>query len=867
MLLAAVDGGLLGVLFIAPLFFGGRHDLGLFVFVTLTVVAAGGWFVRQALLAPAPWTRNAAYAVLMLAVVMVGLQIVPLPSGVLQRLSPRTAELLPLWTSDDDSPVTLGVWRTLSLTPGETRISLAVLIAYALLFITAVQRLKEVEDVERLLRRIGLAAIIMAALGILQYFTSNGYFFWFYDYPNRDTFRTANGSFTNRNHFAHFIVLGVGPLVTGIIALDRLSSGVRKNNPPSRSQFLIPGLIAGLVIVVMAVCLSFSRGGMIALGVSLTVLFSLCRLRGLLNGRYLWGGFAALTVVVGLLSVYGYDRLVQRMDSLTAGSLEAVDQSGSRRHIWKANLSAIRDGWLSGAGAGSHRDLNPAYLQRSEPKDFSHAENGYLQIISENGLPGAVLMVASMGLCGAWSFQSLGHRGSPRITLAAIAAVAGLTASLVHSVVDFVWFIPACMSVNILLAAALSRLAQLARHDATGVAQFQAPYVSLTRQRWIELTAAVGVLGGWAVWTLAGPGAGAVHWDNYRRAAAAQTESALAQLQGNPSNGGVSPHESNQLLTAVMIDHLRNVVLWNPDSARAHARLAARYLQKFELDQLVSENAMTVTSVRDAAIASQFDSPEALRAWLQRAFPESHQYLYLAHQHARQAIRLGPLQGEVYLLLADLCFLEGGNDRHVQQYIAQGLRVRPADGDVLFEVGKQCWREGRVDDALGYWSNSYRDPGTHQLQIIELLAGRIPANQFVSLFQPDWTTLPNLWRRYREHGQPEDYDPLLARGRLLNDQLTSTTERRTAIRQWLWLSEMYTQVARPQDALDALREAYAWDPSNYPVREGLGWSLLACGQFAEAESHFAWCQNRRPNSRSVQQALMRASRGKEGLAR
>ena len=70
------------------------------------------------------------------------------------------------------------------------------------------QRIRHVEDVERLLRWCALSAVIMASFGIVQLLAGNGKFFWFYEHPFTTTCDGAKGSFSNRNHFAQFLALG-----------------------------------------------------------------------------------------------------------------------------------------------------------------------------------------------------------------------------------------------------------------------------------------------------------------------------------------------------------------------------------------------------------------------------------------------------------------------------------------------------------------------------------------------------------------------------------------------------------------------------------------------------------------------------------
>ncbi|MEX0613592.1 MAG: hypothetical protein WD229_15855, partial [Pirellulales bacterium] len=156
-LLRVVDAGLLGVICVAPFFFGGRHDLGRLVLVTLIALSSAAWFARQALLPAARWPRTIAHLILFLAVALLVLQIVPLPPDWIAQLSPKAAELLPISVGDSD-PTRFGPWQTMSLSPHETTKSLAMLLSYGLLFVVVTGRIETSADVQRLMNWIALSA-------------------------------------------------------------------------------------------------------------------------------------------------------------------------------------------------------------------------------------------------------------------------------------------------------------------------------------------------------------------------------------------------------------------------------------------------------------------------------------------------------------------------------------------------------------------------------------------------------------------------------------------------------------------------------------------------------------------------------------
>ena len=151
-LLRLVDAGLAATIFLVPLVMGGRTALGQLLLVVLACGIGVCWCLRQGtpLIQPDPLARS----LLVLAVLFfLALQIVPLPEAWLARLSPHVYQLLPLWAPQAGEGVAvLGHWRTLSFTPAETRDGLLVVSAFALLFVVVVQRVRQPQDVETLLR-------------------------------------------------------------------------------------------------------------------------------------------------------------------------------------------------------------------------------------------------------------------------------------------------------------------------------------------------------------------------------------------------------------------------------------------------------------------------------------------------------------------------------------------------------------------------------------------------------------------------------------------------------------------------------------------------------------------------------------------
>ena len=119
--------------------------------------------------------------------------------------------------------------------------------------------------------------------------------------------------------------------------------------PAFLSSFCLASLL-----VVSAVLLTRSRGGCLALGTVLIVIGAIYLHFRIISVSSLGIVFSvSIVLVVAIMSLYGYDRVANRLDDLATGSVEELDVAGGRRTIWKANLASIQSGWTTGSGAGN----------------------------------------------------------------------------------------------------------------------------------------------------------------------------------------------------------------------------------------------------------------------------------------------------------------------------------------------------------------------------------------------------------------------------------------------------------------------------------------------------------------------------------
>ena len=869
--LKVVDAALAGCIFVVPMLFGGRHPLGHLVLVALAVTAAAAWTVRQCLDRKASWRFSGVEILLAVGAALLVLQTVSLPSSLLEYIAPGTQEILPLWTAGDESSATLDTWSTISLTPSATRAGLVMFLAYSMLLVVTVGRIRAVEDVERLLRWVAISAVVIALFGLLQFFTSNGKFFWFYEHPFTDTLKVPKAAFANRNHFAHFLALGIGPLVWWLAstfrrqAADRESrfaeSTTRRRSPELTNTLLV----LALGVVLLAVLLSLSRGGAIVAALAAAISVAVCYKARLLGTRLALGIAATVLLIAACLTIFGHDMVSDRLGDLTAGSVEAVDRDAGRRTIWNAGLEAIGDHTALGTGAGSFREVAPIYLvSNDENTYYSHAENGYLQIALEAGLIGLALTLVGVGFCGFWSVAGLLAVGSRRTMICLGATIAALVASAAHSLVDFVWYCPACMATAVILAACTCRLRQLSL-DGSEPAR---PPTRLPRTVAVAAAIAVLVVGGWMIANRVGPAVAQSHMTRVRLLKTSVPEPSPLDIR--PQFGQDPQAQLSLGQEEKMKGELEEALRWDPDNARAHLELAACCLRIFDHHQKHSVNVMSLAEISDAAIRSQFPSKESLNDWLARAVGEHYGYLEQSLHHVRRALALCPLHGEAYLQLGDLCFLKGKDALAKSAYLSQAILVRPNNGTVLFHVGKEAWLAGDYDRWLHCWQKSFNCGQHHQRQMIDWIVGRTRPDGideqiefFLKAFNPDAHTLRHLYHCYQHTAAPSETIALrLAYCRSLEDEAGKLGGKEAAGR-WLEAADLHAEMANHAKALACAQAAAKCDATGFWARRRLGESLLAVGRFEEAEAELLWCLRRKPDNKTLESMYTAAVKGKD----
>ncbi|NOX53117.1 MAG: O-antigen ligase family protein [Planctomycetes bacterium] len=850
-----VDIGLFGAIFAVPFAMGGRTATGQLVLTIVAGWVAGFWLLRQMICSRPTWRVTGLEILLILAAALGLLQITELPNSWINLLSPHISKLLPGWSDDNPSQLLANGWNHLSLTLGATRSALVSLIAVGLIAVVASQRIERPQDAERLMRWICLAAASMAAFALVQYFASNGKFFWVFEHPYSTTADRLKGAFTNRNHFAHFLVLSVGPLLWWIIRFlenrRRCSEAAFtcSERPATGDDSRLALLLLTLALVIASVLFSLSRGGIVALFIAMLFCVGALFRKGVASGKLLWALAGVGGLCLGMLLMLGTERLSKRLDNW---------QSDDRLRIWKANLDIARDFPVTGAGLASHREIYPIYLDQAfDNREYTHAENSYLQIAAEMGLPGLALALMAVLLCSYWCLAGLRLADSREIAAPLAAVTGSLAASAAHAFVDFIWYVPGCMVITGVLAACACRFCHFAREaqmpecDRTAFSGVRLP-------RWAA-AAAFGGLVAVTTWMLQIKLPSALaepHWMAYLRL--------VHEKDDEPEASADSSDELARLRRKLI--KLRATVCLDPSNSRAQLRMAAGYLSWFHVAQQHAENPMTLLQIRDAAWASQFASATELSDWLGRALGPNRRYLDKALFHAQRALSLCPLQGEGYLYLADLDFLQGTGPAVKEAWLSQALTVRPYHPEVLFALGRDAWFVGDIQTALRYWRGAFHRDRDYQQRIVDILIDFVPARFLVEAFHPDWEALQWLEERFRSLQRPEDHQYLL---QTLAEAAVAEAKRpgnRRPVVHWLVAAKAFAQLGDDLRAEECFTAALDADPNSFHVHRDYGFWLLKHDRFADAAEHLVWASRLRPKDERVRAAAERANLAKLRVA-
>lgn len=918
-LLKCVDVLIAVLILILPFVMGGREAWGHWLLIT-TAGALGTCWCIYAAVATHRYRVSWLELFFLAGLTIVWFQLQPQAAEQLARFSPEYQRLLPNWAAaqgiDTNTDSTASThWTTISFTPAETKHAVRVLLAYCLIALVFFQRLRTQKDCQRALRAVAVSGVLMTVFGLLQWASSNGKFFWVYEHPFTDPTEHLKAAFTNRNHFAQFLALSLGPLLWWLVTLVRRALSANPSTvlaapaPPSRRKsksktskksgstgsafqlatedssrmLTIPILILVTCIatVGLSVLLSLSRGGMLA---SIAAVFVASV--GLWRGFNLPGTMAALFLGTSVLIFSGLAFLDQeqvqtRIEELISGDAEKVDAGGVRRAVWAADAKVIKQFPLLGTGIGSHRDVYSLYMDNyAEFATFelTHAESSYIHLALEAGLIGCGLLVLGLlwflsRLVWGYFTESSYERRSIIVAVAASAA-----AGILHAVTDFIWYVPAIVVISLLLVAVgLNSVSRQSKSENSSSG------IPLPKIAWLAMALLCAVAAGWVQPDLLARVDAEQHWyaslntklqkplddDGFSNLKAGDTitlDDRKPEDADEPTE--LTPEQRRKQSLAEIeylktkIRHLRLCIQARPDQHRPQLVMAESLLRLFDLLQYESTNPLPLNMVRDAALSANFESTDDLKHWLEAACENRIQLVYLADRLSRQALAHCPVQGYGYLNLLETSFISHLGDHHGNDLLDQALLVRGHDPRVLYIAGREALMANDRETAFQYWNTVFHSSEYFRLNILKMLAPQVQAQFFVHQFQPNGEELMDLLKVYEALERPQESN-LIRRQlcQVIPEESPSIDDDDERLKLMLFASQFAMELEDHLLAAKLLEQTLTNFPTSYDAHHRLAVTYYELESYQQALVHLKWCHEWDPGSEWVPD-LIRSSRSK-----
>ncbi len=358
-------------------------------------------------------------------------QLCPLPAGLVAQLSPSR------WNAVAAARAATGqehgAWLSLSVAPAATLERLLDVLPAMAAFIAAREMGWWWSD------RIWLAVAPIVAIAWLESLLALVQFY-FMRVAGGDV-ASATGTYVNHNHFAGLLEMAFPLAVMGAIYTWR--KGATRLKQPAGPALQASALFAVAACLLVGVIVSLSRMGFLSTlaAAGLTALGLLGSRRTCdVDPRRWWFGVVPIAIPLCILMFLSTNEMTMRFADLAATELISKD---TRMAIWNDTTRVIAAYKWTGCGLGAYEHCLYQFKTVAPTSTVDFAHNDFLQILSELGLPGGLLITA----IGGWILRRilsvvLLMRGGKNWELA-VGLLAGFLAIALHSLADFNLYIPA----------------------------------------------------------------------------------------------------------------------------------------------------------------------------------------------------------------------------------------------------------------------------------------------------------------------------------------------------------------------------------------------------------------------------------------
>ena len=361
------------------------------------------------------------------------LQTVQLPMAWIEQISPHAFALHLM--ADPAAE-----YASISIAPYATEQKVLEAAFLAGLFFLLIYLVDSRTKVRWLIYTVLIAALAEVLYGTMMVLSGIEYSFFIAKSDLLSHIGSATGTFHSRNSLAAYLeialALGIGYMVS-LLAKERTTGSWRHKSRQWIEVILGPKMRLRLLLILLCLGLvmTHSRGGNIAFFASLGVAGVLFLLFARKKPRATVIFLSSLIIldIVLIGSWVGLSKVMTRLEQTSI-------QTELRDDVYRASIPVMQDYLFTGAGAGSFSQLMSGYKSddlRGVGKEISYAFNDSIQIIVETGIVGFILLSGVVVYCFFIAIQRLRRDRSSLNHGLAFASLMGVTAIVIHSMVDY----------------------------------------------------------------------------------------------------------------------------------------------------------------------------------------------------------------------------------------------------------------------------------------------------------------------------------------------------------------------------------------------------------------------------------------------
>ncbi len=314
-------------------------------------------------------------------------------------------------------------YPSLSLIPGNTQRALFYLVPVLALFLVVMSLPRR--SVKTLVSVFLVVVFFESALGIIQYASGSDAFYL----GNKEHGNTASGTYRNRDHFVALLEMAL-PLAIGIMVAPFISRSDSDERKRDRESVLSSTLTLSLVIILMLLASFFSASragiGLVVLGLMLSA-FIFAYYVGKIKSL----GFLLIASIVGMGVAFNVG-IIPILNRFASDPME-----DERWRIFENSQRLISEMFPWGSGPGTFPQVYRAFQPIEQPHFVNHAHNDYIELISDMGVFGVLIIAGFAVLYLARWVSLLRSQRHGTFKSLQIGAGIGIFLLLLHSYVDF----------------------------------------------------------------------------------------------------------------------------------------------------------------------------------------------------------------------------------------------------------------------------------------------------------------------------------------------------------------------------------------------------------------------------------------------